>query len=103
MQPEPIRGVDRDRTPRIVTGVVRRIDQLGRVVVPAELRRTLGLRQGDLVATRLENGNVVMTKVEPECAICGGAADLVDMLDKHICGDCVRGLVEKSELPTPIS
>ena len=83
--------------PAIVTGVIRRIDQLGRVVVPAELRRALGLRQGDLIETRIENGRVVMIKVRPECAVCGSAANLIDMHAKHVCDDCVRGLVEKTQ------
>ena len=93
-----------DGSTRGVPGVVRRIDQLGRVVVPAELRRALGIRQGDLVETRLENGRVVMVKVEPECAVCGGAVNLIDMHEKHVCDDCIRLLVAKTEVraATPI-
>jgi AbrB family transcriptional regulator, transcriptional pleiotropic regulator of transition state genes len=78
------------------TGAIRRVDALGRVVLPIEIRRTLGIRQGDLIQTRLENGRVVIVKVEPDCAVCGGLADLFDMHEKHVCGDCVRGLVEKT-------
>jgi transcriptional pleiotropic regulator of transition state genes len=80
-----------------VTGVIRRMDQLGRVVVPAELRRALGIRQGDLIETRLENGRVVMIKVEPECAVCGAAVNLIDVHGKHVCDECVRQLVEQMD------
>ncbi len=90
MQPEE-RG-DEDLV-KIVGGVVRRIDVLGRVVVPAEMRKALGIRRGDLIATRLEYGRVVIEKVQPECAVCGDVADLIEMRDKHVCSDCVRGLV----------
>ena len=42
-----------------------------------------------------------MFKVEPECAVCGGAGDLIHMHDKHVCDDCVRGLVERSDVAAP--
>jgi transcriptional pleiotropic regulator of transition state genes len=79
-------------------GVVRRLDQLGRVVVPAEARRALGIRHGDLIETRLENGRVVIVKYEPACVLCGGDKNLVEMHDKRVCNDCVRALVEKTSL-----
>jgi transcriptional pleiotropic regulator of transition state genes len=71
-------------------GTTRRIDQLGRVVVPAELRRTLGIREGDLLDISAEDGRLVLRKVAPACAICGRADDLIDMHEKHLCKDCVR-------------
>jgi AbrB family transcriptional regulator, transcriptional pleiotropic regulator of transition state genes len=82
--------------PVIGSGATRRIDALGRVVLPIEMRRALGIRQGDLIQTRLENGRVVIVKVEPDCAVCGGLSDLVDMYDKHVCRACVRSLVKKT-------
>jgi transcriptional pleiotropic regulator of transition state genes len=73
-------------------GTARRIDQLGRVVVPAELRRMLGIRQGDLLDIRVEDGRLVLLKIEPDCAICGRSDNLVELHDKHVCKDCVREL-----------
>jgi transcriptional pleiotropic regulator of transition state genes len=93
--------VPRRASTQVAAGVVRRIDQLGRVVVPVELRRALGLRQGDLVEARLEHGHMVMVKVEPECAVCGGADKLIDMHDKHVCDDCIRLLIAKTEVRVP--
>ena len=71
-------------------GTARRIDQLGRVVVPAELRRLLGIRQGDLLDIRVEEGHLVLHKIDPECAICGQVDDIVELHEKHVCKDCVR-------------
>jgi AbrB family transcriptional regulator, transcriptional pleiotropic regulator of transition state genes len=71
-------------------GTARRIDQLGRVVVPAELRRVLGIRQGDLLDIRVEDGHLVLLKIEPECAICGRVDNLVELHEKHVCKDCIR-------------
>ncbi len=73
-------------------GTARRIDQLGRVVVPAELRRMLGIRQGDLLDIRVEDGRLVLLKIDPECAICGRVDNLVELHEKHVCKDCVREL-----------
>jgi AbrB family transcriptional regulator, transcriptional pleiotropic regulator of transition state genes len=70
-------------------GSARRIDALGRVVVPAELRRLLGIRQGDLVAMRVEDGRLVGWKIAPGCALCGRSDDLVEVNDKHLCARCV--------------
>ena len=83
-----------NEVPGRMGGVVRRMDQLGRVVVPAEARRALGIRQGDLIETRLESGRVVIVKYEPVCAFCGGDENLVELHDKRVCNDCVRALVE---------
>ncbi|HEY5173161.1 MAG TPA: AbrB/MazE/SpoVT family DNA-binding domain-containing protein [Acidimicrobiia bacterium] len=87
---------ERDEFPGGSGGVVRRLDQLGRVVVPAELRKALGIRHGDLIETRMENGRVVIRKFEPDCTFCGGAADLVELREKHVCNDCVRALFEET-------
>jgi AbrB family transcriptional regulator, transcriptional pleiotropic regulator of transition state genes len=71
-------------------GTTRRIDQLGRVVVPAEFRRTMGIREGDLLEVTAEDGRLILRKVAPECALCGRADDLIDLHAKHLCRDCVR-------------
>ena len=73
-------------------GTARRIDQLGRVVVPAELRKILGIRQGDLLDIHVEEGKLVLLKIEPECAICGSVDNLRPLHDKHVCKDCVGEL-----------
>jgi transcriptional pleiotropic regulator of transition state genes len=73
-------------------GTARRIDQLGRVVVPAELRRMLSIRQGDLLDIRVEDGHLVLMKIDPQCAICGRVDNLVEMHEKHVCKDCVRDI-----------
>ena len=72
-------------------GTTRRIDQLGRVVVPAELRKLLGMQEGDVVSFSAQGSDLVLRRVAPNCAICGSAAeDLVDLRDKHLCRSCVQ-------------
>ena len=72
-------------------GTTRRIDQLGRVVVPAELRKLLGMQEGDVVSFSAQGADLVLRRVAPNCAICGSATDdLVDLRDKHLCRSCVQ-------------
>jgi transcriptional pleiotropic regulator of transition state genes len=79
------------------SGVTRKVDQLGRVVLPVELRRTLGLREGDLVEVAVEGSRILLTKVEARCIFCGAAADLRDFAGKRVCAGCVVRLTTAGE------
>ena len=70
-------------------GTARRIDALGRVVVPAELRRLLGIKEGDLLDIHVESGHLVLARLEPACALCGGREGLRPVHGKHVCDECV--------------
>ena len=74
------------------SGVTRKVDQLGRVVLPVELRRTLGLREGDLVEVALEGSRIVLTKVETRCIFCGTAPSSREFAGKRVCAGCVGRL-----------
>jgi transcriptional pleiotropic regulator of transition state genes len=78
------------------SGVVRAIDRLGRVVIPAEMRKALGIRHGYLVETRLEDGCVVTVKIHQGCVLCGADDDLVAAHGKHVCKDCIHALVDRT-------
>lgn len=73
-------------------GMNRRIDALGRIVIPAELRRVLEIGVGDLLDIRVDNGNVVLSKVEQACVFCGSNAALRPYRGKLVCGECVERL-----------
>lgn len=72
--------------------MARKVDQLGRVVLPAELRRQLGIREGDLVEISIEDERVVLERVESRCVFCGATADLRQHRDRLVCASCVRDL-----------
>ncbi len=78
------------------SGVTRKVDQLGRVVLPVELRRTLGLREGDLVEVMLEGTRILLTKVEARCIFCGSAAELREFAGKRVCAGCVGRLTHSA-------
>jgi len=71
------------------TGIVRRIDALGRIVIPVELRRTLGINVHDPLAMRLENGSIIIERFRESCAICGAEGEMVTVKDRSVCVDCV--------------
>jgi transcriptional pleiotropic regulator of transition state genes len=73
-------------------GTARRIDALGRVVVPAELRRLLGIKEGDLLDIHVEQGSLVLQRLDPACAVCGGRDGLRPLHGKHVCASCVESL-----------
>ena len=74
------------------TGMTRKVDSLGRVVLPAEMRRVFGIREGDLVDIAVDGQHIVLTKVEQRCVFCGDAAALVEYSGKLVCQPCVEGI-----------
>jgi transcriptional pleiotropic regulator of transition state genes len=71
------------------TGIVRRIDDLGRIVLPMELRRTLGIRMKDPLSISVDGERIILEKHHDNCAICGGGGEMVVVNDRAICLDCV--------------
>lgn len=74
------------------TGIVRKIDELGRVVLPMELRRTLNLNIKDSIEIYVEGQSIILKKYEPCCVFCGEASDVTDFKGKNICAKCKKEL-----------
>lgn len=74
------------------TGIVRKIDELGRIVLPIELRRTLGIGEKDAVEIYVEQDTIMLKKYKSTCVFCSGAENVVDFKGKNICADCVAQL-----------
>lgn len=74
------------------TGMVRRVDELGRIVLPKELRKVLGIEKKDPLEIFTSGENIVLKKYEPFCIFCGSSSDLVAIDDKNVCSDCVKKL-----------
>ncbi len=79
------------------TGIVRRIDDLGRIVLPSELRRVLQLGDKAEVEIYTENDTVVLKKYQPTCIFCGSTANLTEYRDRNICAVCREELTAKQE------
>ena len=74
------------------TGIVRRIDGLGRVVLPIELRRVFDLDIGDSVEIYTEEDKIILRKFQRSCVFCGSSEDLVEHKGKTICSKCLEEL-----------
>jgi len=74
------------------TLMVRKIDDLGRVVVPAETRRLFNIHEGDNLAITVENGGIVFRKLEASCAFCESQDDLENFRDRGVCAKCRSAL-----------
>lgn len=71
------------------TGIVRKVEDLGRLVIPVELRRTLGIEIGDGLEIFTDGDSIVLKKYEPTCIFCGEANDVMDYRGKKICQKCL--------------
>lgn len=72
------------------TGIVRNIDELGRLVVPKEMRKTLDINPGDPVEFFAEGDTIVIKKSNDSCIFCGSDTDLQIFKDKKVCKSCLE-------------
>ncbi len=74
------------------TGIVRKVDELGRVVIPIELRRTLDIAEKDALEIYVEGEQIILKKYAPACIFCGQAKNIVQFKNKNICPTCMKEL-----------
>lgn len=74
------------------TGMVRKVDELGRIVLPIEMRRTLGIDRKDPLEMYVDRDTIILKKYEPACVFCGKGKDGVEFQGKIICRDCIKAL-----------
>lgn len=76
------------------TGIVRKVDELGRVVIPIELRRTLGIGEKDSLEIYVDGDQIILKKYEPACIFTGNSDDLVYFKGKMISKSCIPELID---------
>ena len=74
------------------TGIIRKVDDLGRIVLPIELRRTLDIAERDELESFMESDRIVLRKYEPACIFCGSARGLAHYRGKNVCAECAGNL-----------
>ncbi|MGI6452658.1 MAG: AbrB/MazE/SpoVT family DNA-binding domain-containing protein [Syntrophomonadaceae bacterium] len=77
------------------TGVVRKVDELGRIVIPIELRRTMGIEEKDALEIYVDNDKIILKKYEPACIFCGNAEEVLNYKGKNLCRSCLTELTKK--------
>lgn len=74
------------------TGIIRKVDELGRVVIPIEIRNQYNISVKDPVEIFVDGGSIVLKKYEPNCVFCGNTNNLIDYKDKLVCKKCANKL-----------
>lgn len=74
------------------TGIVRKIDELGRIVLPIELRRNFDIGQKDALEIYVDQDMIILKKFSRSCVFCGNSSDVVEFKGKNICLDCLAQL-----------
>lgn len=74
------------------TGIIRKVDELGRVVVPIELRNKLNINVKDEVEIYVDGSSIILKKFEPNCIFCGNTKNLVEYKGKLICKKCLDNI-----------
>ena len=75
-------------------GVSRRLDNLGRYVIPAEIRKNLDIKEKDILEVYTDGDKIILRKVEESCTFCGDEEGLQEINGKYVCKDCVKKLWE---------
>ena len=84
------------------TGITRPVDDLGRIVLPKELRTSMGIRADDRMEVMVAGESIVLTKAVPCCVICGSTADLIEVDGTNVCRPCAVRLSKRigNKLPS---
>ena len=74
------------------TGIVRKVDELGRIVLPVELRRNLDIKVNDPIEIFLEDEQIILGKYQPGCIFCGEYEGIINYRGKNICPKCIEDM-----------
>lgn len=74
------------------TGIVRKVDELGRIVLPIELRRTLDISERDSLEIYVDSLSIVLKKYQPACIFCDDAKEVINFKGKNVCPSCAKEL-----------
>ena len=72
------------------TGIVRKVDELGRIVLPIELRRPMDIAEKDAIEIYVDGASIILRKYEPTCIFCGDAKNVINYRGKNICPNCLK-------------
>jgi transcriptional pleiotropic regulator of transition state genes len=80
------------------TGVVRKIDELGRVVLPSELRRVFGIHEGDELEISVNGEQIILQKRQDLCLFCGAESPAIEYRSRRVCEDCAGELGQRGRV-----
>lgn len=77
------------------TGIVRKVDELGRIVLPIELRRTLDIAERDALEIFISDDQIILQKYQPTCIFCDSSRAITTYRGKNVCANCIASLTNK--------
>ena len=78
------------------TGIIRKVDELGRIVLPKEMRTTFDIKERDPIEIFVEGDNIILKKYNPTCVFCGNSENIYLYSGKNICKNCLDDLKKKT-------
>ena len=81
------------------TGIVRRIDELGRVVIPIEIRNKFDIKEKDPIEIYVNGSSIILKKFESNCIFCGESKNLIKYKDKLFCNNCAKKITDTLNKP----
>ena len=77
------------------TGVVRKVDELGRIVLPKELRTILNINEKDSIEIFTDDDKIILQKYQPACTFCSNANDIIYFNGKRLCAECIAKIKDQ--------
>lgn len=77
------------------TGIVRKVDELGRIVLPKELRMTLNINEKDPLEIFVNESEIVLKKYEPACIFCDNVENIINYKGHNVCKSCLHKLADE--------
>ena len=74
------------------TGIVRKVDELGRIVLPISIRQTMDIEEKDSLEIFTDENKIILQKYQPSCIFCASVRGLVTYQGKNVCMDCIRNM-----------
>ncbi|WP_081754729.1 AbrB/MazE/SpoVT family DNA-binding domain-containing protein [Paenibacillus durus] len=75
-------------------GVVRKVDQLGRIVLPKSLRKRYQMNEGDPVEILVQGDHIILERYRPKCVFCGSMDEVSEYKERYICGQCLSEMTQ---------
>lgn len=79
------------------TGIVRKVDELGRIVIPMELRKVFGIEVKDPLEIYVEEDRIILSKYQPVCVFCGDPQGVIEFKNKSVCRLCSEMIADNSD------
>jgi transcriptional pleiotropic regulator of transition state genes len=78
-------------------GIVRKVDQLGRIVLPKSLRKRYLMNEGDPVEILVQGDHIILERYKPKCVFCSNQENVIEYNSRHICNDCLIDMKQATQ------